>query len=48
MTRSEIDRERKELEGDPIHRQARRREHQRLRGGADPALPATFAARIWS
>jgi len=36
MTRSEIDRERKELEGDPIHRQARRREHQRLRGGADP------------
>jgi len=36
MTRSEIDRERKELEVDPIHRQARRREHQRLRGGADP------------
>jgi flagellar biosynthesis protein FlhB len=36
MTRSEIDRERKELEGDPIHRQARRREHQRLRGDGDP------------
>jgi flagellar biosynthetic protein FlhB len=35
MTRSEIDRERKELEGDPIHRQARRREHQRMHGGAD-------------
>jgi type III secretion protein U len=35
MTRSEIDRERKELEGDPIHRQARRREHQRVHGGAD-------------
>jgi flagellar biosynthesis protein FlhB len=36
MTRSEIDRERKELEGDPIHRQARRREQQRLQAGADP------------
>jgi len=35
MTRAEIDRERKELEGDPIHRQARRREHQRMHAGAD-------------
>lgn len=30
MTRSEVERERKELEGDPLHRQARRREQQRL------------------
>ena len=30
MSRSEIERERKELEGDPIRRQARRREQQRL------------------
>ena len=37
MTRSEIDRERKELEGDPIHRQARRREHQRMHDGARSA-----------
>ncbi len=36
MTRSEIDRERKELEGDPIHRRARRREQRRLQGGEDP------------
>jgi len=35
MTRADVDRERKELEGDPIHRQARRREHQRMHGGAD-------------
>ena len=34
MTRSEIERERKELEGDPLHRRARRREQQRLHGAS--------------
>ncbi len=40
MTRSEIDRERKELEGDPIHREARRREHRRHQGGLGAAAAA--------
>lgn len=38
MTRSEIERERKELEGDPLHRQARRRERQRIHGASGEAL----------
>ncbi len=38
MTRSEIERERKELEGDPLHRQARRREQRRLHGASGEAI----------
>jgi flagellar biosynthesis protein FlhB len=38
MTRSEIERERKEVEGDPLHRQARRREQQRLQGGSGETI----------